>query len=384
MTTPPTPRNDYVPALTGLRGVAAIWVVLHHVWASKGYPSITFEMLGTTWNLQFLLSGWLGVDVFFVLSGFVLCSPFFGYVQGSKPFPNMRHYTVRRAARIIPAYYLQLLILAVFAFAGILAIPPDLSNFITHALFIQNLVSLQGENINGSYWSLPVEVHYYLCLPVIFWLFKRYGVARTAATILLGMMCYRIGIIHLLHDKPIALKSLYIDQIAGRIDQFLIGFGCAYLFSIRHTISLLAHRYTPAALCLAGMMGMAGCLTIILNVVGLEAFWGGHPFLYVFRSLLGLCVGMVIMGAALDTGLIRWALSNPLSYFLGTISYGIYLWHFPIHLLLEKYAPSAWLPHGISGAFALALLCTVIAASLSYYLLERPVLNWAQRLTKKS
>ncbi len=375
-------HTNYIPALTGLRGIAALWVVLHHIWASAGYPNQTITIFERTFNLQFLFSGWLGVDIFFVLSGFVLCAPFLAYLKSEQTFPNMRHYTIRRAARIIPAYYAQLILLALLSTLGIMHIPANASDYLTHAFFIQNLVSLKGEVINGSYWSLPVEVHYYFTLPTLFFLFKKYGVRRVVPLVLIAMFAYRIGIIHLLQHDPIALKSLYLDQIFGRIDQFLIGMGCAYLYTNRDTLLNSRRTYAPVLLCLMGIAGLYEVLIIILNVIGLEKFWAGHPFLYIFRTILGLSVGCLIMGISLSPRIAGRILANPVTYFLGTISYGIYLWHFPVHILLNTYLTSNLHPQGIMASFAVTATLTTIAASVSYFAIERPILNWAGRITK--
>jgi peptidoglycan/LPS O-acetylase OafA/YrhL len=187
---------------------------------------------------------------------------------------------------------------------------------------------------------------------------------------------------HLLQHSSIALKSLYLDQIFGRIDQFLIGMGCAYLFTNRHTVLNTIPAYTPALLCCIGIAGLYVVLITILNVIGLEAFWAGHPFLIIFRTVLGLSVGCLIMGISLSPRISTALLANPIIYFLGTISYGIYLWHFPVHIMLKTYLPAPLHPQSIATAYALTVTLTTAAASISYFGIERPILNWAGRITK--
>ena len=101
-----------MPALTGLRGLCALWVLLYHAWVYVTPQEITFPLFGEVFRFHVAMSiGWSGVQILFVLSAFLLTTPFARYNAGLGGRPGVSKYLARRIARVFPAYHAQLLLL---------------------------------------------------------------------------------------------------------------------------------------------------------------------------------------------------------------------------------------------------------------------------------
>jgi peptidoglycan/LPS O-acetylase OafA/YrhL len=146
----------YIPALDGLRGLAALLVVLRHVYHLGGYDRIGLpEFLAC-----FLANGWVGVDLFFVLSGYLITRSLFA--RGGVVW---RTYLIKRLLRIVPAYYVVLLLAAAGMFPFYTVPAPDRAVSVGyHLLFLQDYLPA---NLVVAFWSLGVEEKFYLLAPLL-------------------------------------------------------------------------------------------------------------------------------------------------------------------------------------------------------------------------
>ena len=126
-------------------------------------------------------------------------------------------------------------------------------------------------------------------------------------------------------------------------------------------------RVSPDALTIAGLAGMVAMIYYLDRIYA--TFWVGHPAVYVWYSINAFFAGMVVMGAAMGGRIARWIFGNPVAIFLGTISYSLYLWHYPI---VEWLRP---LNLGYATFFAVAIPLCIGVSALSYALVERPFLK---------
>ena len=137
--------------------MAAVAVMLFHLWQFAGGPQAWIGGEAHGYPLHAMVAtGFLGVDLFFVLSGFLLALPFLVAARGERPVPRLGTYFVRRARRVLPALWVQI---AVLALAGLLMAgkwPFDLRTALLHGLFLQHWVTDPGA-INPVYWTLPIE-----------------------------------------------------------------------------------------------------------------------------------------------------------------------------------------------------------------------------------
>ena len=126
--------------LTGLRGIAAIWVFAFHFHQLSGMPLVGFNMQGYFIDLSpFVTCGWIGVNVFFVLSGFLLSLPYIEWIMGKKNKPLTSKFFMKRISRIVPSYYFQLVVLVLLWAYGNYFLIDTVRVAISHLFLVQNL-----------------------------------------------------------------------------------------------------------------------------------------------------------------------------------------------------------------------------------------------------
>jgi peptidoglycan/LPS O-acetylase OafA/YrhL len=366
---PATQRIDYFPALTGLRGVAAGLVLLHHAWQFAGGPAHT---VGSGW-LSYPLHapgavGFMGVDLFFVLSGFLLALPFLSAVRGARSWPSLRVFYQRRALRVLPAFWGQL---AILALAGwLFAAVPNLDplSILVHALFLQELFP-RMQPINPVYWSLPVEWWFYFWLPVLCALFLRARWWMILALVLVWAICFRVQCIAWLYEWRQDLFSNFgaIDGLRARIDEFFLGILAAWFHLRVPRDSPWRVRALLAALALM-VLGAPWIMHELPTWLSPSRLWT-----YIHYSVAGAVFALLVFGAAGGGALARRLFAGRVMTWLGLVSYSLYLWHYP----LLTGARGAGLMDRL-GAVPATLL--VMAASLgvawaSWRFIERPFLR---------
>jgi len=374
----------YLDSLTGLRGLAALWVAVWHVWGFAGRPVYRFDLWGTTVDLTPLVrTGWAGVDVFFVLSGFVLGLAYCQAWLGNRPPIRTREYFRRRLLRVLPAYWVQIVVLLLILLLTGVTLPAT-GDVLTQLLMVHNLFGDPSTQLNPVYWTLPVEFDFYLLLPLLAFLFvPRRWLWLLLLSVLLVVL-YRYGLFrYAVHELPVSQKVWWLNQLPGRLDQFVSGMAGAWLYSLAREKGFrqsLIYRWRIALL-LAGLTGMALLAWFIhitqpigaVNVEGLT-YWGGHWSLFVWHSLFGVCIALVVLAAAL--GLTDKLLANRGIMYLGIISYSLYLWHFPLVKWLHEAKLPLLLPDApLANGLLWAALPVLLVSSLSYWLVERPFLR---------
>lgn len=129
-------RGEHIASLTGLRGAAACAVMLFHLWPYLGSPPLYLGPSVGGYPLHALAAvGYLGVDLFFVLSAFLLAIPFFRWANNQGPWPSLRRFFVHRAKRVIPAFWAQILILVVIGWWYASEAPFSVRTAFLHAFF---------------------------------------------------------------------------------------------------------------------------------------------------------------------------------------------------------------------------------------------------------
>lgn len=356
-------RVDYVPALTGLRGVAAAAVLGFHAWQFAGGPQLSVPLLD--YPLHALAgTGWLGVDLFFVLSGFLLAQPFLASNAGRRAWPPLRNYFLRRARRVLPALWVQILILYLLGLLVSGMRRFDLATAAGHGLFLAPLWP-DLPVINPVYWSLPVEWWFYFALPAVCWILGRSRWWLVLALVLVAVVSFRLACWHWLHDQrtgPLSYPA--IIGLGARWDQFVIGI-----------LAALAHQRSAAAGRVRALAFWGGIAALVAFVPWL--FPRGdiyvrvdYPYLLAHQTLVATLLALVVFGAAGRTPVASRLLGNAALAWVGKISYSLYLWHYPVLEALQR--------AGLYGALG-ATLATVLAlgtslgvAWLSWRIVESP------------
>jgi peptidoglycan/LPS O-acetylase OafA/YrhL len=367
------PATQRVAELDGLRGVAILLVLLrHYAWGQMETPPTGFlhalrASLALTWS---------GVDLFFVLSGFLLT----GLLLHNRESPSYyRTFYVRRFCRIVPPYYLMIAVS--FAWMAMVqrgmvtripfrtALPPW-----TYLTFTQNLFMARGGNAGSQWlavtWSLAVEEQFYLCLPFLVRVLAPARFPYLAAALVLAAPAVRMALFDYADNGGFAAYVL----TPARADALLLGALIAWGWRHEGWRKSLAENRGLLSLALAVLLAGAAVLTphgwtsTTQPMVFLGYTW--LAVLYAVLLLLVLTAGRGPLGWVM-----RWRWLRG----LGRVSYVVYLVHLPVSRLVftafgEEYPR---LGDGRSALLTLlAVLASVAVATLSWWTLERPILRW--------
>lgn len=355
-----------MPELDTIRGIAVLLVLFFHGFGFRyglsGLSRFPKIFVAAT------LPGWTGVNLFFVLSGFLIT----GILLDSKPKADYyRRFYVRRALRILPLYYAVLVLLAVLTRTGWVNRQASWAFLGLSFLYLSNVTGLFGVPMQyGVLWSLAVEEHFYLLWPAAVRSLSRQRVALTAAVLCVLCPCLRAFYFIRRYDTGTGYTWLVADGLA--------------------TGALLA---TLARGPWATRVRMWS-ITAILFSASLVMFVGGYPF-GIFRasrffgfSLRETALNLFFAGTVALTLLIgtsrwKWVVNRPALQFFGDISYGVYLIHMLIFDLEDHFIghwfPSLSSPAGRFGAmvlaFSVAAAVTIAVATLSRWYFEEPFLR---------
>jgi peptidoglycan/LPS O-acetylase OafA/YrhL len=364
-------------AIDGLRAIAALSVLVYHAWL---YTLPTVDAGRTASTLDDVIHEFrLGLVLFFVLSGFLLFAPWVRSVLDGTPGPWVRAYAVRRAARILPAYYVAVLgsIALLWPISGDVGVRlPPAEDLWLFGVFGQNLRASTLLTLDPPMWTLAVEVAFYLCLPVLGWLALRQRVlVRRPSRALLCLVPLVFGGLGLAWNWVLA-DEYQLDL--GMLNKQLPAM--APYFALGMLAAVLVHGRSPTRrvvwpLLVVGSAAVAADALLAIDEAtrGSRALW-----LRIWRDDLAAAGFAVILAvtATAHTPL-RALATRPLAW-LGKVSYGVYLWHVPLLLALRS---AGLLPSGWLGATVVVLGPTLLIAAASWHWLEAPILEAARRRT---
>ncbi len=371
----PAPRR-HLPVLDGVRGAAILGVIFFHYTFESGAPPARLILDKVV--LALCAGGWCGVDLFFVLSGFLIT----GILLDTRDEPAaLGYFYVRRVLRIFPLYYVVLAIF--FAIAAASHVPLSAANRISALVYLSNFtIGLHGFDAFPRplvhFWSLAVEEQFYIVWPwLVFWL-SRKGLFRLCVACLGTALAVRILLAYGL-ALPVAAYAL----MPARLDP--LAAGALIALAARSKGGLLRWRKLLLALGGAGALGLlviaAHTRTLIFTV----------PLVI---SLAPTCLAAIFSAAlvllllAPDTSSVSRALSRGPLPFLGRYSYGLYVVHYPLFFGLRALGLSAQIlkkPDGsvlpgiaLQGGIAFAV--SLVVALISWNLVEERFLKLKDRL----
>jgi peptidoglycan/LPS O-acetylase OafA/YrhL len=357
-------------AIDGLRGVAILLVVWYHVWLMT-FQSLAFTVAGHSIDLSsFGATGYLGVDLFFFLSGFCIFYPYAKSQVAGTPRPTLGHFFSRRALKIVPSYVLCIAVLVGFGYQRYANGGAEFRDLAVHALFIHNWFPDSLGSINGVLWSLGDEVQFYLLFPLI-----AFCVLRKPSTTLLGLIA--VGVLWRWAISGSGLANQY-EQLPGVIDLFAVGMLVAYAYWFLRlkepSIAGRASFWTTVA-----VLGVLGFICLIQGAWQVRYAPGGIQSLQMqYRTLIALLFGAIALGTLFAHSFWVRIVANPVLIFLAAISYNLYLWHQVIGYTMLR---TALFPKGAHDphvqwvyTFVVVALSLVTATAVTY-LFERPILN---------
>ncbi len=353
------PRNA---ALDGLRAVAALSVFGFHAWLYT-LSDVHVATAPKTLSNELFAELRVGLVLFFVLSGFLLFRPWVRAALSGRPAPATATYALRRVGRILPAYWLAIIGSALLLYPlagspGVRLPPADLLPM--YFVFAQNFSPQTLLKLDPPMWTLVVEVCFYLLLPLLGWLALRAGRARRPQ-MLLPILLLTGGVIfnYILSTQGGAPLG-WSKSLPAMLPYFAVGMLAAVVIEGRQPDRRSALLWTLSGLALVAV-------DMVLHLAAV-------PWLPVIRDLpaaVGFSL-IVAVAAARPAAALEW---RPLVS-VGSVSYGLYLWHVPVLLVLRA---NGLLPLDAWGATLVALPVSLLAGWLSLKLVEQPAMAWSRR-----
>jgi peptidoglycan/LPS O-acetylase OafA/YrhL len=379
-----------------VRATACLMVVAHHICQRLGAGAL--PPAGTN-VVTAITMGAFGVGAFFVLSGYLLSRPFWLALDRGEPMPSLRTYAIRRAARILPGYWLALTVTFVLSFT-LLRFPFDgelLFRYISGLALVADWHWLTWFPVefNGPLWSICCEITSYallpLCLMLLFLLPA--GSARVwgGRVAWLAILAGVVGLQALLvtYGQPDSYHRDWNYGLVGGAKTWWpayspIGFYAVFAIgALAAGVQVRLARFRSAAFDAAAIAGFA---------IAIWSMWQNFPQAE-GHGLASIPYGFPIfpLGIALilvatpSTMVVRRLTENPPIAFVARISFGIYVWHFLVMECLRvlvrpglDYGMYSWTRWATLSGIMLAIVFTI--ATVSWYALEAPIIRWARRL----
>ena len=343
--------------LDSMRAVATMAVFIFHAgYLLFSYPDHQAGIINLTRFVYF--GGTVGVSMFFVLSGFLL---FYQMIDRDEPVTKamLWRYAKKRMLRILPLYYFSLFFIILFLKPDILFVPDGLRSILFNLFFLRGIKGSNGGGtitIDPVYWTLVIEMHFYVLLPIFYYIFRKYKKMLWFFILILIGLAYRIAVIAVFKSPSMQLLRF----TPANFDFFAFGMLGAYLYAnYGRLFEFIGKSY----------LQMLSLLVFLL-------FWRFYDFDFLPTSayvLMPILLGAILMFCLLSfvvnakTFLSKLFTSTPM-LFVAKISFSIYVWH---ALVIQKVDG---LLVSNNAKFLLSVIITLIVSTVSYYAVEAPFL----------
>ena len=360
------------PTLHALRGMAAMAVLMFH-WhqlfpntIAALSPEVTARtLLDPTIYLGF---GWMGVPLFFVLSGYLLGAQ---VIDSELSATFLKRFWLRRMVRIYPAVWAELIVLLLLGtmITGLIT-NQGMETLPLQFLLWVNLPPAMATPINLVWWTLPVELSFYALLPLLGLLVRIIGWRWLLCLAMAVTLGWRMWLFSTTETNNYLSILPVLDSLPGVLLTFMLGFVINFL---PQQLSVRQRR-----------IGIAGGLILLLalmqwQLIMGDVYWTGHWILVVWPPCVAVCIAALVYFFRDPTPEWGW-LNQAFLVWLGHVSFGIYLWHFQVFRVLTLVYPDAWVsPWSGFGALAIAIPATLILAAVSFYVIERPLMKWVKQ-----
>jgi len=367
--TPPNRQTLY--GLNTLRAFAILYVfIFHYTILSKQQPE---------WLANISSMGWTGVDLFFVLSGFLISSQLFDEIKESQSI-NLKRFFIKRFFRIIPAFLFTISLYFLFPFFREKEALPPLWKFLT---FTHN-ISLNIKD-NGTFshaWSLCVEEHFYLLLPIIFLVSLRIGAFKRLARLL--VILFLAGFIIRIYSY----NSLYMPH-SNADDSWMYWYRYVYYPTYTRLDGMLAgvsiaalYKFRPAIWqkisCLGNLWILIGLGILAIAFNAWDDIMEYQASVYCF-PLVDIGFGFIVAGAISEKSFL-YRFNSKIINHIAAISYGMYLTHKGVihvtHTILSADINQSLL-------FLISTIASILAATMLYLLVEKPFMQLRRKLIKE-
>ncbi|GER88257.1 hypothetical protein KDW_24190 [Dictyobacter vulcani] len=417
-------KKNAIPVLDGVRAIACLAIITFHMNLLARFSNMwnpPLDIIGAFFSAT-VLFGESGVILFFVLSGFLLFLPYARSMLFDNPWPSVPRFYVRRVLRIVPGYYVALLLMLIF-------LAPEYFQF-DHWYHIWLFVTFRMDfpptfqKLNAPFWTLALEFQYYMVLPLIAWgmgfLVRRGSLIWRLVKLILclfALVGWGIGTRYwatfmpdggalslFLSPEAMAVLRLYIYGTIGKyFEVFAIGMLVSTLYVYGKHISVGEHfavnmRRCSPLIFLSGL-GLLGFISLwhfyllfpgkTLNFFDpYQAFLTNYKDMYQplgYAISYGLCILALVYAGPRLRRPFEW---NPLRW-VGLISYSLYMWHYPIILFflstfLPKFQALNWNQPTKYLIFWLWILLTAFPLSIVLYrVIEVPGIRFGEKICQR-
>jgi peptidoglycan/LPS O-acetylase OafA/YrhL len=375
--------HQRIAVLDGLRAIAIILVLMRHgvrpFWYDFSKP---FLKVGPIEFGNAFINGWIGVDLFFVLSGFLIASQLLGtYYDQNTGRMDILSYAKRRFLRIAPVYYFALTVV-IIGLIPLYPYPESRENlpfvYGYHLLFLQDY---WPSYVVAAFWSLAIEIKFYLLAPFLLLGFLKLPAAwRVFVLLVLIATQPFLRMIHVQDMPPVIDYLSFFINVRSKfhlcLDGLLAGVLCAVIYTAPAYRRFIERRAIANGLF---GLGLAGFLLISLDYVLVDLGASRFEQVWLSSAVAGsfACIMLGLLGGCDAVKFFAWKGWT----FPALISYSLYLWHMPVMYMAEAMAKSAVDFNMLSlqvqmlvyAPFYIGL--ATLAATVSYYFIERPFLR---------
>lgn len=351
-------KRRYITGLDGIRAIAVIMVLAYHL------------------KLALFKSGFLGVTVFFVLSGYLITGILISEVEEEGTI-DLKNFWLRRIRRLVPAVMsMAVVIIFVSAVVNRIIFTKGCKDFLASVLGFNNWWQIfnkvsyfEAAGVPSPFthcWSLAIETQFYLIYPLILLGIYKLVKSREEGRAKRGLLFAGVTLLLALISVILMIVLFDPQQDASRVyygtdtRAFSLLFGA--LLAILWEYQMVPRRLSASVNMVLGSVSFAVLLVMTIAINGSSNFWyRGGQFV---GTILTVLVIYTVSGR--KTWLSRF-LSNPVLKWIGDRSYSIYLWHYPIILLISKGIKASW------WITLIEIVLSVVLAELSYRFIETPI-----------
>ena len=342
-------ERQRIDAIDGLRATAIAMVFVYHAWQFAGSPPLALA------HGRLALGPWIdrlpaGVDLFMVLSGFCLFWPIAHRPDQSW---DWRDFARRRVRRIVPPYYASIVVMSFLPAALTILMRlahqparwqplPSAWQYLTHLTFTHTLFPSTWDGIEGCYWSLALEVQFYIVFPLCVWAFLRIGI-WVVVPMTLACLAYRAAVGVFAPHLSWTGSFLWSITFLGRWVEFAAGILAAWIVARRPNLP-------------AGVGWLLLVVVLVTSSLGTTEAAGRMRFVPARELLLSLAFAAASVSVCCSSTHVRRILETRALVFVGTISYSVYVIHQNVAWYMSEFARK--LLH-VEGGARLALLLAV-------------------------
>ncbi len=373
--------------MDGVRALATLLIIIYHLLGVSGQTVNNSNGIG-----QFSGRLNVAVSIFFVLSGYLLFKPYVEAMLQKASFPRAHTFYFKRIVRIMPAYWCALVLISKFNSVNF----PVLSELLRNVLLLPPMAGQNIFPIIGQTWTLSIELSFYLSLPWIAALIRHRVKNMAPEKALRNILCCLLALYVsafvfrvLFHKTHIEFFFFFTLWFPAHIDTFALGMCIAAVIAALEVSPDLKARRAQLVRMAPIFLLLSGATWYWSTQLGLALAFETTPFrIELFGHFLyGITSVAFVLPFCLDEGTSRIVkiFGSKAFVWLGTISYGMYLWHF---LFLGGDFANTYLPYrigdmGIATRLLITIPGSIAVATVSYYLIERPLIRSLSRVLQQ-